>query len=1470
MRNIYVLGIILLMITGRTSVCQSQEINRFEYHGSEEGLSQDAVFSIACDRNGFLWIGTMNGLNRFDGRQFKQFVHTLSSDGLTDGKPGINGRIENIWIDDKDFVWLENYNGHFSYFNQRTEVFGHIPEAPNDEATAFVQYATNKLVVGTKYSGAIVFEYDETQKGYRRDTIVGTKELVIENMHVDKDGRLWLLSNVGLYMVEKEKMMSGDYTCGMTDKGLSLSTMTSAVCETETAVYFGTKRNGLIAWIDNRLVRIASDEIGDASVEILNTISGKDVAVGISNGHVYVVGEKGVQKEAKYDKREEATAHKIYTDRAGNLWILTTPNGISRYDVAKDEYKYYTISDNTQPSDGEQIMPVIYEDRENKLWIGTHANGLMRYESSTQTLRNWRNDISDERSISSNSVLCIAEDMQNNLWIGTGQYKGGLLRIVQENKLFSNYTDLPDVHTPTDMVTRSLMVDPLDKLWVGNKGGNIYVYSPDGKMVGRMKGIKTTDGRTVNAMVYAMKVSSDGRLWLASKGYGIFVSEKAVNWEKVGKSELRFEQLSSMTMEKLKGKKSNDHIYSIAEDRYGQMWAASYGNGLYRIVKRNGQYDVDIFNMENSDLLNDKVRYVLIDSGGSMWVCTIGGVCRVEASYLNQPNIKSNKLYHKENERSLPYNDVCYAQELSDGRIVFSTLGGGVSIVRRNDDETIEYENISTSDGVCNNTIYGTETDNEGNLWISTENGITRFSLDNGSAESYNDKNGLLFNLFSEATIAKKSSGEIYIGNYKGFVCIHPQNVGKETYEEQIVVTNIYVNGKEAGIGNILSESSLYTKEINLRYNENNISIDYMGVNLTDPTAVRYRYKLDGLDKDWNNVGKSERATYTNLTHGTYVFRLCNSQTNKWWSEPYTIKINIAPPTWLTWWAKILYVVAIVAIVSAIAFAYAKYIKNKDKLLAEKQLNDDKLRFFTNIAHEIRTPLTLIVGPINGLLQEDMQEGVRNKIRIIKRNSERMLMLVNQLMEFRKAQNGKLVLNVAETNISGLLSQVAENFKPLAEHKKIRFEVDVPRDMQSVWVDKEQMDIIVFNLLSNAFKFTKANSDKRIELMAKQNEKTTSICVSDEGKGIADTRQEVLFKRYSILSNNNVGGTGIGLSLVYELVKLHHGTIKVDSEVDNGTTFWVELPNGREHFENDENVRVTEENVSSEIEQSGLYRVESETKEASESARQTMLVVEDDVDIQEYICSEMSNYFDIERASDGEMALQKIRDRQPDVIVTDIMMPVMDGNEMIGRLREDFETSHIPIVALSARSTSAEQIETYNTGADMYVTKPFTMEHLLAVVQALLRGRTRTIMKMSSTLATEKSEEPLQVNGSEQILQEHEITSALPPKDEEFMRRFVQYTEEHYKDIGGIDEMAQHFNVSRTVFFNKVKALTGKGPLDFVKHIKFRIAADMLRKGYGVAEAAYEIGYTDVKYFSRQYKQIMGYTPSQEKREAKR
>nr|WP_321411102.1 two-component regulator propeller domain-containing protein [uncultured Carboxylicivirga sp.] len=1432
-----------------------QDIFRFEHFNSTNGLSQNTVTSLLNDNKGYLWIGTMNGLNRYDGYNFKIYKNNIDNPLLT------NNRILSLWQDQKEFIWLQTYDNYYHYLNPKTEQFKTLPEysthinSKYNHASCFWQENQNLIWVGTSNGGIYRLNYNQDKDVYDQQHFSDKGRFSISNLKVNfiyttKDSSVWIGTEKGLNLLTKEDVKSESYHFQHYFINLSFN---SAI-ELTDKIWFGSDK-GILEY---------SKSAG--TFTLLNTVNTSDLPqdnikqLFLSKQGIVIISlvENGV---IAYDSNKQ-TWHTIqthgkdildiYFDRRNNAWITAKELGLTRLNLNDLSSHFYNLTKKTYQSITDLERHVFYEDKDNNLWIGLHGSGLHLYNAEKDEFKGYINDINDPNSLSSNIVHSIIEDAAGIMWLGTGQFKGGMEKVIRNNPAFKHLVLKENPDQINDNVVRSMVQDKNNCIWIGTKSGDLHVIDSNHKKIHKFSTFNGQIDNPENINIYSIYIDEDQYIWLGSKGEGLLVSTTPLPASPSEYKYLRF--IQHKHIENDTSSLCSNKIYTITKGAGKDIWIGTFESGISKATVKNfKELSFTNYNTINSNLSNDLVRYMTFDSNDNLWVATSFGLNLLPADSLQQNRINFTTFYHSPtNKSSISYNDIVVIKEDSEQRIWFGTFGGGVNNIQLPLSDSIQFNTISSQQGLSNDVVFSIEEDDEGFIWFSSENGLSRYNTKLNSIEVFNEYNGLSFSNFSESTSIKLSDGKLFFGGFKGVEVINPDLIEQSKSHNNIELTNFQLFNKDVKVGvpkSPLKQNISYTDNIKLLHHQSSFSIEYSALDFRDPNKIQYAYMLEGFDPEWITVNHQTKATYTNLKPGEYIFKVkCTSNTGQWNNTYRDIKIVITPPWWQTNLALLGYIIIAILtyyIIRQIIWRINKYRKELD---LEKTVNTLKLKFFTNISHEIRTPLTLILGPIDDLLQQDIQDNeISRQLKIIRKNANRMLQLVNQLLDFRKVQNNKMTLKVETVELNKFAQGIYESFIPLANHKGIFYTFkpnDTPID---IWADRSKLDSIIYNLISNAIKFTPEGKKVVVSVSVDTQTSMAQIKVIDQGPGISDKDMSEIFTRYTILSGNEQAGTGIGLSLAYELAKLHGGNIELSSVENQGSSFWVSLPLDPEKILNLPNVQKKEHAAENKIDHHldfDIIEDKRALKEESNDPNPTILIVEDNLEIANYLKTSLNSYYNCLIAANGVEGIRLAKQENPDVIITDIMMPQMDGLEMTQQLKEDFSTCHIPVIMMTAKTDVQDQITGIETGAEAYITKPLNIKYLKAVIDTFNQQRQLLISKFRNNNTIDPK------------------TLKINFKDEEFLKKLVEYIEENFSDDLSVEVLSSHCCVSRTVLYNKVKGLTGLSPLEFVRQMKLKIANQLLLKGYSVSEVAFKVGYNDIKYFSKLFKKQYGYPPS--------
>ncbi|MBP9637900.1 MAG: response regulator, partial [Bacteroidaceae bacterium] len=829
--------------------------------------------------------------------------------------------------------------------------------------------------------------------------------------------------------------------------------------------------------------------------------------------------------------------------------------------------------------------------------------------------------------------------------------------------------------------------------------------------------------------------------------------------------------------------------------------------------------------------------------------------------------------------------------------LYLATFGGGLNKLIAIDSKGQGiFKSYSVLDGLPSDILLSIREDKKQNLWISTENGIAKFTPSAEKFDNYDDRSITFRVRFSEAASMMTTGGELVFGTSTGVFFFYPDSIKKSHYIPAIVFPKLTISNREIvpGEDSILKVALDDTKELVLSHRENIFAIQYAALDYTNPQNIQYAYKLEGFDSQWTMAEKLHSATYTNLPKGHYQFMVRSTNSDGVWVEnTRTLDIVVLPSFWETPLAYFLYVLMVILIILVAVYVLFTIYRLKHEVSVEQQISDIKLRFFTNVSHELRTPLTLIAGPVESVLQNpDLPKEAREQLVVVERNTNRMLRLVNQILDFRKIQNKKMMMQVERIEVIAFVREIMDNFELLAANHHIRFTLQSEVASIYLWVDMDKFEKIVFNLLSNAFKYTP--NEKSISVIIHENETTVSVGVKDQGIGIAESRKKTLFIRFENLVDKNFfnqESTGIGLSLVKELVEMHKAIIHVDSKLGEGSCFYVDFRKGKDHYGDtvefilDDalphrafSTFVPDASCAS-ISTFGLEALPDINKQdlnedSAAGMKEVMLLVEDNQELRSFLRSIFLQTYTVVEAENGQEGCEKAFQFQPDIIISDLMMPIKDGIELMKELRSDMATSHIPIILLTAKTAIESKIEGLECGADDYITKPFSATYLKARVENLLlqRRKLQSIYR-SQLLNTPASvlPGPVEIDNRVTLSEEKAVLPEMSAIDRKFMDKLVELMEK-YMDNGElvVDDLVCELAVSRSVFFKKLKMLTGLAPVEFIKEMRIKRAAEFIETGeFNMTQISYMVGINDPRYFSKCFKAKFGITPTEYKERLK-
>ena len=1189
-------------------------------------------------------------------------------------------------------------------------------------------------------------------------------------------------------------------------------------------------------------------------------------------------------KESKFIDDSFSTAmHKTIAStlyrQDDQIYIGTSTDGLYTYSITQKTFEKVI------PILGTKQIQAILQQSPTRIWVATEGAGLFLINPKTKEIKNYLHSPSNPKSISSNYIRSLAMDSQNRLWIGTFND----LNIYHEGTdSFASYSSNPvENGSLSQRSVRSIFMDSQGGMWLGTYFGGLNYYHPIRNRFKNIRNIPYKNSLSDN-VVSCIVEDKDKNLWIGTNDGGLNLYNPITQ---------RFTSYTLQEDESARGIGSNNIKAVYVDEKKSLVYIGTHAGGLSILHRNSGQ--VENFNQRNSQLVNENVYAILPDGEGNLWLGTLSALVRFNPEQRSFTTIEKEKdgtpvvskqittLFRDSHKRLwiggeeglsvfkqegldiqkasiLPVSNVTKLftnciYEASNGIIWVGTREGFYCF----NEKDKQIKRYNTTNGLPNNVVYGILEDSFGRLWLSTNRGISCFNPETEKFRNFTESDGLQSNQFNTASYCRTSVGQMYFGGINGITTFRPELLLDNPYTPPVVITKLQLFNKvvrpddETGI---LTKNISETKSITLKSWQTAFSIEFVVSNYISGQHNTFAYKLEGYDKEWYYLTDSRTVSYSNLPQGTYQFlvKAANSD-GKWNPIPTALEIIVLPIWYKTWWALLIFFATFAGFITFVfRFFWMRKsmeaqleIERRDKEHQE-EINQMKMRFFINISHELRTPLTLILTPLQEIINKISDRWTRNQLEYIQRNANRLLHLVNQLMDYRRAELGVFELKVKKGNAHQLIQDNFLFYDKLARHKKITYTLHSELEDKEVLFDANYLELIVNNLLSNAFKYTE--SGQSITVTLKEENGWLLLQVSDTGIGIPINKQGKIFERFYQIESEHVG-SGIGLSLVQRLIELHHGRIELDSEENKGSTFSVYLPQDLSVYKPSELASNNEQNEEEQVystNSKAMYfidteKVENESVESGDKKRGTILIVEDNNEIRRYLSNGLADLFNTLEAGNGEEALEKLKDNEVDVIVTDVMMPVMDGIKLCKNVKQNIRTCHIPVIILSAKTDIKDQMEGLQMGADDYIPKPFSLAILTTKIQNMMRTRRRMLDKYAKSLEVEP--EKITFNAM----------------DEALLKRAMAIVEKNMDNIEfSTDEFAREMNMSRSNLHLKLKAITGESTIDFIRKIRFNEAAKLLKDGrYTVAEVSTMVGFNTPSYFATSFKKYFGCLPTE-------
>lgn len=1426
-------------------------------YSTADGLSHDGVLCITRDRDGFMWFGTYDGINRFDGHNFVVYK----------SRPGDNSnlasnKIRSIVEDKTGYLWVKTYDNKVYRFDKKSETFLAISDG--SYGTLFKDLVVDRIVPDQENGVWLITENHGVL--YARNKDSGTP--LIQHYAQNKTGIFEINSNRVSFLHQQ-----GNRTWLGTEKGLSCLQKNSnqeyvrvnfkaqvsswmekyiftCVAQRRDTLFFGTANGSLLSYdLKRRTFKALELSKGTLFNAICASPTGKLYIS--TRGKGLITFNPPTAKSSYSGLSATDTYFSLYEDKSGQLWIEPEHSGLIKYNPHNGSYKYFTQKkDIISSSRDYQVLT----DANGTLWASMKAGGFGYYNPVSDDIEYFYDRPGSIDQKFSNIVTSLLIDKTGVLWLSAKD--GGINKVVSIKDKF-NYkrlTATPQNRSENDV--RAMMNDSKGRLWICTKDARVYVYDHN-KLVNVFVNATQRIG-----LVYSIMEDRNGNIWLGTKGDGLYkASPIDANRSFYSLSNYRNDKSNPSSL-------SSDLVYSVIADKKGRIWIGTLGGGINLFVENNGKvtfknYDNAFHNYPFS--WANVIRHLNEDEHGRIWIATSYGLLIFDPNTVKDDKYRYLRYHKVKGDRSsLGNNSIQYIYKDQHQQMWVGTFGGGLNrvIPDKTGADHLKFEVFTTENGLSNDVVLSMTSDQQNNIWVATEGGLSKFNPKNKSFKNYDSYDGLPKAGFSEATCFTGPAGKLYFGCIDGYISFDPLNVTDQKLHAEMALTGIQLYYKEmipGADGGALKYAINETEELVLKHDQNVISIDYGVLDYRAFNKITYAYKLEGFDKTWHHVNDQRKATYTNIPPGEYTFKVKATSEDLFSNTPgKTLKITVKPPFYLTYWAYLVYLILAVVLAVIARRIILTMIRLRNKVLVEQKLTEVKLSFFTNISHELRTPLTLIVSPLEEISRtETLSEAGKEYLNIVTRNANRMIRFINQLLDFRKIQSGKMQLSVSEIDLLALVRGICSHFSGMAAEKNIRFEVRSAAESVYAWADEEKIDIIVYNLLSNAFKFTPPNRSITVVVnYVAGGEGDVEILVIDEGKGVAAHKLEEIFEIYyegNSAHESHLNGSGIGLALARDLANSHHGKLWAKHNPEAGMTFVLELKSGKTHFnpadlkqeqsfKTDPFIPVAEEGAIAEL----------PVKNIRDAQVPLVLIVEDNPELRTFLSAKLRGLYRIKSAADGLEGLQTAIEIIPDLIITDVMMPNMDGIQMLDQLKHDLRTSHIPVILLTAKSSVESQIEGLQYGADLYITKPFHTDYLLASVDNLISSRKKLFEQLSNTL----DKRVVNLEPGELV-----ITS----KDESFLKESIRIVEEGMTDPDfNIEDVAAAIGMGRTTFYKKLKSLTALSPVEFVRDMRLKRARQMLDAGsQTVSEIGYLVGFNSLPYFSTCFKEKYKVSPSE-------
>lgn len=1425
----------------------------------ENGLPHNTVFSSVKDSDGFMWFGTWYGLTSFDGVKFKSY--NSRDDYNTDIPPHklqtiIEANDGNLWvktIDHKLYLFDKKTELYYDVFNVIKKTYTVSPKIIKIQKTAsgnLLLLTKNKDLLQATSTGngnlKISLLYNSQSKREHKPT----NNLLVENANFIN----WIGLDFKIISCKKGSAMRTKPSDFLVRKIASEAgqEFTSAF-SLKNILWIGDNRGNIfkIDYDNGNVTKILNFQ-GTGSVQNICSLNGKNLFVSIAKKGIFEFDERSGNSVKALAVSSNENITNSYIDSYDKVWFEINQSTIIYYDPFNRFSKRYSMPE------GNVNKTLKWQDgKEQGMFFLTTSGDLMWFDRNQLTVAQLNNQSDLAQNGEKKVFFDLMLDKDNILWLSSTT--NGIFRVSFPKPQF-NLFQIGNTNNATlkNTAVKTIYQARNGDIWVATRQSEVYRLDKNGNV----KQLFSSKNYAIGNVYHIME-DKNGHLWFSTKGSGLVLAE--IN----KKSVLGYNFTRFVSDEQNPNSINGNDVYYTYEDSQHRIWVALFGGGLNLLIreKRNFVFKNKFNSFENYPKygLYMEVRNIAEDKDGRIWVGTSDGLMSFDSNFKTPDKIDFETYRNETASSNVSDNDIYVLYKDASSQIWISVFGGGLNKLLRYDKKTRRpyFKSYSTNEGLKSDVILAIVEDNNNALWLATENAISRFDKEKELFRNFDRYDGFLNVQMEEESALKLSSGDLWFGTRKGILSFNPEKIETFNYEYKTFIVNFLVSNREIRTFKedaILKESIKYAKAITLNHNQSTFAIEFAALNYYNQNHVSYKYILEGFEDEWHYNAKNRIASYPNVPYGNYRFRVqAIDEANVALNSEKTFDITILPPWWLTWWAKAFYFILALILIYLSIRAILFYMRVRNEMYVEQRVSEMKIKFFTNISHELRTPLTLIMGPIQELRQkQNLNEKGEQYVSMIEKNANQMLQLVNQILDFRKIQNGKMILHVSQLELNELIDSFHKEFSVLSEENNISFTFHLTDEEIHLWADKEKLEIVIRNLLSNAFKFTQAEGSIFVTTGITDDREKCYIKVEDTGVGIPQNKMSEIFDRFfqgENYKNPQYPGTGIGLALSKEIVTLHHGTIEVESKSEQGSVFTVELLLNKEHFNTSEVNFYVSDTVSEVTDAANeASEQDSELEEvASTNSLPVLLVVEDNKDLCNLLRMQLEDRYKVYTATNGVEGLKKVNLYHPDIVVTDQMMPEMTGTEMMIEMRNDFKISHIPVIILTAKTDDEFKLKAISMGANTYITKPFNKEYLVACIDQLLSDRK---VFRDKVWKQEKAEEPSKNDTYENYLQQ---------KDLEFLKKIHHVIEENIDNSDfNIDSIADTIGISRSAFFKKLKSLTGLAPVDTIKEFRLTKSLELLQNtDLTVSEVAYAVGFKESGYYGKCFRKKYGQTPTE-------